>query len=92
MDFDPMLKILRSLKKVDKYLVWYGVRLSSNVKVEWCTLETDYTETPKAGGVYLHPQLLALGLKFPLTDFVRDLMHSYCMVPSQLIVGGGVLF
>ena len=42
-DFDPMPKILRSQKEVDEYLARYGVRLPSNVKVEWCPAETDYT-------------------------------------------------
>jgi len=86
MDFDPMPKILRSQKELDGYLARYGVRLPSNVKVEWYPPDTDYTEAPEAGGVYLHPQLLALGLKFPLTNFVRDLLRHYRIAPSQLWV------
>ena len=43
MDFDLMPKIFRSQKEVDEYLARYGVRLPSNVKVEWCPAETDYT-------------------------------------------------
>ena len=65
MDFDSMLKILSSQKGVDEYLVRYGVWLPSNVKVEWCPSNTDYTETPKTGGVYLHPPSVSLGVEVP---------------------------
>ena len=88
MYFDPTPKTLRSQKEMDEYLVRYDVRLPSNVKVEWCSSDTDYTEAPEAGCVCLHSQVLALGLKFPLTDFVCDLLRYYHMAPSQLVVGG----
>ena len=87
MNFDPKLKVLCSRKEVDEYLARDGVRLPSNVKVKWYPPDTDYTEAPEAGGVYLHPQLLALGLKFPLTNFVRDLLRHYRIAPSQLVGG-----
>jgi len=88
MDFDLTPKIFRNQKEVDGYLARYGIQLPSNIKVEWCPLDTDYTEAPKTGGVYLHSQILALGLKFSLMDFVRDLLHHYRMAPSQLVAGG----
>jgi len=91
MNFDPKLKVLCSRKEVDEYLARDGVRLPSNVKVEWCPSDTDYTEALEAGGVYLYPQVLALGLKFHLTDFIRDFLRRYRMVPSQLVVGVGAL-
>jgi len=34
------------------------------------------------------PQILALGLKFPLTIFVRDLQRYIKVAPSQLVAGG----
>jgi len=46
-DFDSTLKALRSQKEVDEYLVRYGIRLPSNIKVEWCLY---YTK----GVLYLH--------------------------------------
>jgi len=75
MDFDPTLKTLLNQKEVDKYLEQYGIQLPSNVKVEWFPPYTDYTEAHKAGGVYLHPQILALELKFPLTFICYLLCH-----------------
>ena len=62
--------------------------MSSNIKVEWGSAETDYTMAFKIGGVYLHTQILALRLKFPLTIFVRDLLHHFKVIPSQLVVAG----
>jgi len=87
MDFDPTPKILRSQKEVDEYLANYGVRLSSNGKAEWCPVKTDYTMAPKRGSIYLHPQILALGMKFLLTSFIRDLLHYFKVTPSQLVAG-----
>ena len=87
-DFDPTLKILHSQKEVDEYLARYGVRLSLNVKVEWCPVETDYTVTPKTGGVYLYPHILDLGMKFPLMSFVRDLLCHFKVAPFAVDDGG----
>jgi len=61
MDFNPTPKILCNQKEVDEYLEQYGIRLPSNIKVEWCTPDINYIETSKAGGLYLHPQILAFG-------------------------------
>jgi len=55
MDFDPILKAIHNQKEVEDYLVKYGVHLPSNVKVEWCPPNTNYTKSSRIGGVYLHP-------------------------------------
>jgi len=54
-----------------------------------CLAETDYTMAPQAGDVYLHPHILALGLKFLLTNFVRDLLRHFLFAASQLAAGVG---
>ena len=48
-------------------------------------MEIDYAVAPKAGSVYLHPQILVLGLKFPLMSFVHDLLRHFKIAPSQLV-------
>ena len=55
MDFDSMPGILHSQKEVDEYLTRYDVRLPLNVKMEWCSSDTNYTEASEAGSVYLYP-------------------------------------
>ena len=88
MDFDPTLKTLRS-EEVEAYLMKCGVHLPSNIKVEWCPLDTEYIKAPKAWwSVYFHPQVLALWLTFPITSFVRDILRYYHVAPSQLVAGG----
>ena len=42
---------------------------------------------PPTGGVYLHLQILALGLRLPLTNFIRDILCHFQVVPSQLTAG-----
>ena len=61
MDFDPKPRVLCGQKEVDEYLVLYDIRLPSKIKVEWCLPETDVTILLPAGGMYFHPQILALG-------------------------------
>jgi len=46
MDFNLKTSILHSQKEVDAYLAKYGIRLLSNVQVEWCPAETDFTVAP----------------------------------------------
>ena len=55
MDFDPKPRVLYSQKEM------YGVRLPSNIEVEWCPPETNVTVLHPIGGVYFHPQIVALG-------------------------------
>jgi len=51
--------------------------------MEWCPPDTDYTEAPEAGGIYLHPQVLALGLK----SRFKDSAESETSRPSQRRLG-----
>ena len=81
--FDPTPKALHSQKEVEAYPTKYGIRLPSNVKVEWCPLNTELANAPEGGGVYLYPQVLALGLTFPVTSF----MCYYHVTLSQLVAG-----
>jgi len=70
----------------------YDVRLPSKIEVEWCSPETDVTVSPPIDGVYFHPQILALGVKLPLTSFVRDVLARFKVLPSQLHRGSVELF
>ena len=87
MDFDPAIRTLHNQVDVEKYLLKYGVCLPSNVRVDWCPSDTNYTKAPRAGGMYLHPQVLALELSFPMTGFIRDILRYYQVAPSQLVAG-----
>ena len=62
----------------------YGVRSPSNIRVEWCSAKTDLSADPPKGGIYLHPQFLALGLKLLLTDVVGEILSYFQVAPSQL--------
>ena len=55
--------------------------------MEWCSPEIDITVSPPASGVYVHPQILALGVKLPMTPFVRDVLVHFKVPPSQLTLG-----
>jgi len=55
MDFDPTPKALRNQEEVEAYLMKYGIRLPSNVKVKWCPPDTEYKKAIEARSVYLHP-------------------------------------
>jgi len=61
MDFDPKPRVLYSQKEVVEYLAMYDIRLPSNIEVEWCPPETNVTVLHPIGGVYFHPQIVALG-------------------------------
>jgi len=87
MDFDPTPKTLYS-EEVEAYVMKCGVHLPSNVKVEWCPPDIEYIKAPKAWSVYFHPQVLALGLTFPISSFVHDILRYYRVAPSQLVAGG----
>jgi len=75
---------LHSQNEVDDYLARYGVRLPSNIQMEWCPANTDFSVDPPVGGVYLHSQILVLGLRLPLTNLVLFL-------GCPLAVDGGYL-
>jgi len=79
MDFDPK----PHQREVDEYLATYDVRLLSKIEVEWCSLEIDVIMSPHTDNVYFHTQILALGLKLPMTFFVRDVLAHFKVPPSQ---------
>ena len=45
------------------------------------------SESPLKGSMYFHPQVLALRLHLPLTDFVRHVLAYYSVAPTQLMLG-----
>ena len=85
MDFDPATKTLHNQEEVEKYLLKYDVHLLLDVKVNWCPPGTNYTKAPKTSDIYLHPQVLALELSFPMTSFICNILHYYQAAP----VAGG---
>ena len=69
MDFDPAPTVLRTQEDVDKYLEKHRGPWQSGIKVEWYP-PMNVQECCPNGGVYFHPQILALGVRLPLIDFV----------------------
>jgi len=52
----------KNLQALDKYLASYGILLNPGIKIEFCPRGVDVSSTPpKEEGVYMHPQVLALG-------------------------------
>jgi len=69
-------------------LTWRSMAFACHQTSRWSrALQIQTSWWPLAGGIYLHPQILALGLKLPLTNFVRDILCHFKVVPSQLLVG-----
>ena len=58
MDFDPKASRLHNQEELDKYLVNYGYRLNSGIKIEFYPLGIDVSLAPPNDGVYMHPQVL----------------------------------
>ena len=71
MDFDPSPIVLHSQEDVIDFLKKHHVILPVSIVVEWCHPVTDVKVHPPEGGVYFHPQVLALGVHLPLTVFIR---------------------
>jgi len=46
---------------------------------------------PLTGLVYMHPQILALGLKLPLTKIVRGIVTCYMIAPSLVWVASRIV-
>ena len=86
MNFDPRTTKLHSQKDVREYLAKYGVCLSPEIEMEFFSEGTDFTLPSPNDDVYMHPQIMALGLKLPLTPFVRGVLAHYRVAPSQLSV------
>ena len=84
MDFDPKKSKLLNQEEVDKYLVKYGFHLNLGIKIEFCLNDVDISKAPPNDGVYMHLQVLALGLSLPMTRFVRNILTVYRVTPSQL--------
>ena len=84
MDFEPKSSILHGQEVVDEYLERYHGPLSIGTKMEWCPSLTDVRISPHNMGVYFHPQILALGVKFLLTYFIRKGLAFYNVAPTQL--------
>ena len=85
MDLDPKTSKLRDQEAVNKYLASFGFRWSPRIKFEFCPNRFDVTSTPPdKEGMYMHPLVLALGLRLPMTKFVRSVLIFYGVTPSQL--------
>jgi len=79
MDFDPKARN----QEVDKYLAKYGFHLNPGIKVEFY-LHVDVPLAPRNDGLYMHPQVLAMGLRLPMTRFGRSVLTFFRVAPSQL--------
>jgi len=85
MDFYLKTSKLCDQEAVDKYLAIYGFHLNSEIKIESCLHGVDVSSAPPKGeGVYMHPQVLALGLRLSMTKFVHSVLTFYKVTPSQL--------
>ena len=86
MDFDPKTSKLRDQEAVDKYLAGYGFHWSPGIKIEFCLNDVDVSSAPPyKEGVYMHPLVLALGLRLTMTKFIRSVLFFYEVAPSQLM-------
>ena len=83
MDFDPRTTKLHNQEEVGEYLVKYDICLSPGIKVEFSPHGADVALAPSNGGVYMHPQFMALRLRLPLrsSSSCSDFLQSF---PSQL--------
>ena len=78
MDFNLKTSKLCDQEAVEKYLTNYEFCLNSGIKIEFCPLTVDVFSTPPKGeGAHMHPQVLALGLKLPMTKFVCNVLAFY---------------
>jgi len=81
MDFNPKTSRLHNQKAVDKYLANYGFRLNQGIKIEFCPHGVDVSLVPPKDGVYMHLQVLVLGLRLPVTRFVCIVLTFYQVAP-----------
>ena len=55
------------------------------IKIEFCPQNVDVSVAPpNKEDVYMHPQVLALGLRLSMMKFVRSVLIFYRIAPSQL--------
>jgi len=70
---------------VDKYLASYGFRWRPEIKIEFNPNNADVSSAPPDKEcVYMHPMVLALGLRLPMIKFIRSVLIFYGVSPSQL--------
>ena len=61
---------------MDKYLANYDFRLNLEIEIEFCPYDVGvYLATLNKNGVYMHPQVLTLGLRLPMTRFVHSVLN-----------------
>jgi len=84
MDFDPKTSRLQHQEEVDTYLANYGFRLNIGIKIEFSPHSVNIFLALLNDGVYMHPHVLALGLRLPITRFIRSILTFYRIAPFQL--------
>jgi len=58
-------------------LAKYAILLFPRIKVEFCPQGTNFALPLPNSDIYMHPQILALWLKLPLTKFIRDILSHF---------------
>jgi len=76
--------MLRNQEDMNKCQARYDVCLNPGIKVEFCPHGIDVSQALPNGGVYMHPQVLALGLRLLMMRFVLSILTFYRFAPSQL--------
>jgi len=67
-DFDQKISKLRDQEAVNRYLANYVFHSNPSIKIEFCPYGVDVSSAPPNGeGVYMHPQVLTLGLRLLMT-------------------------
>ena len=82
MNFYPKTTKLHSQEEVDEYLAKNGVHLSLGIEVEFFPHGTNFSLSLPNGSVYMHRQILILGLKLSLTKFVCIVLSHLRITPS----------
>ena len=77
-DFDPKISKLSDQKAVDKYWLTMAFAGALEKKVQFCLNDVDVTSAPPdKKGVYMHPLVLALRLRLPMTKFFHSILTFY---------------
>ena len=87
MDFDPSPTSSAAKRRWSSIWRSIVVLYIAGIVVEWCSPETNVKISPPKGGVYFHPQMLAMRVHLPLTDFVCQVLVYYNVPPTQLTHG-----
>jgi len=83
-DFDPKTSRIHNQEEVDTYLANYGFRLNIGIKIEFSPHSVNIFLALLNDGVYMHPHVLALGLRLQITRFIRSILTFYRIAPFQL--------